>query len=283
LFAGLVVSLVIMLMLTLLGMGIGLGVINPATEENPFGGMGIGSALWLAISALIALFLGGWTTAKLAGSVRGLNGVLHSIVMWGLVTIASFFLLSTVIGTLVGGVASIVGKSASALASGVSAVAPEAGELVQKELQQRGITVDKMLSEAKEMIGQSKGAGAGGGAADAADEDLRQALQKMFAGGQTSVSARDKDALVTALMNRTDMSRPEAEQRVDSWIQQYQQAAQGVQQTKQQALQTTEQAMDALSKAGIWLFVLLVLEAAAAAFGGWLGSTREYAPGIKEP
>jgi hypothetical protein len=275
LFAGLVVSLVIMLMLTLLGLGIGLAVINPATEENPFGGMGIGSALWLGLSALIALFLGGWTTAKLAGSVRGLNGVLHSIVMWGLVTITTFFLLSTVIGSLVGGVMSIVGKSASALASCVAAAAPEAGEAIQKELQQRGITVDKMLSEAKEMVGQSKGAGAGGGAAETGDEDLKQALQKMFAGGQTSVNSEDKNALVTALMKRTNMSRPEAEQRVDSWMQQYQQAAQGVQQTKQQALQTTEQAMDALSKAGIWMFILLLLEAAAAALGGWLGSSRE--------
>ena len=278
-FAGLVVALVVTLLLSLLGMGIGLGAINPATEENPLGGMGIGSAIWLAITTLIALFLGGWTTAKLAGSVRGLNGILHSIVMWGLVTLVSFYLMTTAIGALISGVAGVVGKGISAVSGGVAAIAPEAVEKIQQELAQRGITVDKMMNEAKQMMRQSRGAGAGGGAADTADQDLKQSLQRIFSTGQTSVSPADRDALVNALTARTNMSRPEAENRVDGWIQQYQQAAQGAQQTKQQALQKTEQAMDALSKAGIWLFVLLVLEAGAAALGGWLGASREEYPG----
>lgn len=276
LFAGLVVSLVIMLVLTLLGMGIGLGIVNPATEDNPLGGVGIGAAIWLGLTALIALFFGGWTTAKLAGSVRGLNGVLHSIVMWGLVTIASFFLMTTVIGSLVGGAASILGKSMSAIASGVSAVAPEAGQQIQQELSKRGISIDSIVNEAKQMLGKgegARGAGAGGAAADV-EQELRQTLQRIFTSGQ-QVSASDKETLVNTLVSKADMSRPEAERTVDNWIQQYQQVAQGAEQAKQQALQTTEQAMNAMSKAGIWLFVLLVLEAAAAAFGGWLGSSRE--------
>lgn len=275
LFAGLVVSIVTMMVLSLLGMGIGLGIVNPATEEDPLGGVGIGAAIWLGLTALIALFFGGWTTAKLAGSIRGLNGVLHSIVMWGLVTIVSFFLMTSVIGTLIGGAASIVGKGLSAVGSGVAAVGPEAGKQLQQQLAQRGITVDKMMDEAKQLMGRGGGAGAGGGEAD---QDLKQALQKIFSSGQTSISPQDKDALVNALMTRTNMGRPEAEQKIDTWIQQYQQAAQTGQQAKQQALQTSEKAMDALSKAGIWLFVLLVLEAGAAALGGWLGSRREPTP-----
>jgi len=278
LFAGLVVSLVVMLVLTLLGMGIGLGVINPATEENPFGGVGIGAAIWLGVTALIALFFGGWTTAKLAGSIRGLNGVLHSIVMWGLVTIASFFLVSTVIGSLVSGVAGIVGKSMSAVGSGVAAVAPEAGRQIQQELSKRGISLDSIMNEAKQMLSKgegAKGAGAGGGTGtQGVEQELRQTLQRIFSSGQ-QVSATDRETLVNTLVSKANMSRPEAERTVGNWIQQYQQVAQSAQQAKQQALQTTEKAMGAMSKAGLWLFVLLVLEAAAAAFGGWLGSSRE--------
>jgi polyhydroxyalkanoate synthesis regulator phasin len=259
-------------------MGIGLGIVNPATEENPLGGVGIGAAIWLGLTALIALFFGGWTTAKLAGSIRGLNGVLHSIVMWGLVTIASFLLMTTIIGNLVGGAASIIGKSLSAVASGVSAVAPEAGKQIQQELSKRGISVDSIMNEARQMLGKgegARGAGAGGGAAaQGVEQELRQTLQKIFSSGQ-QVSASDKETLVNTLVSKANMSRPEAERTVDNWVQQYQQLAQGAQQAKQQALQTTEKAMDTMSKAGIWLFVLLVLEAAAAAFGGWLGSSRE--------
>lgn len=280
LFAGLVVSIVTVMAFSLLGMGIGLGIVNPATEENPLGGIGIGAAIWLGLAALIALFFGGWTTAKLAGSIRGLNGVLHSIVMWGLVTIVSFFLMTTAIGSLIGGAASIVGKGLSAIGSGVAAAAPEAGKQIQQQLSQRGITVDSMMNQAKEILGKSGaagGAGAGGGAG--AEQDLRETLQKIFSSGQ-QVSPQDRENLVNIMATKGNMSRTEAERNVDTMIQQYQQVAQGAQQGKQQALQTTERVMDALSKAGLWLFVLLVLEAGAAALGGWLGSRREPAPTV---
>lgn len=274
-FAGLVVSLVTMLLLTLLGMGIGLGVVNPASEQNPMGGIGIGAAVWLGITALISLFFGGWTTARLAGSVRGMNGILHSIVMWGLVTIVSFFLMTSALGALIGGAASLVGKSISAISSGVAAVAPEAKEGVQKQLSQKGISLDSIMNEAKQMLGKGGAAGGGAGGQAGAEDELKQSLQRIFSSGQTSVSPQDKETLVNTLATRGNMSRPEAERTVDKWIQQYQQMAQGAQQAKQQALQTTEQAMNTLSKVGIWMFVLLVLEAGAAALGGWLGSRRE--------
>ena len=276
LFAGLVVSLVVMLMLSLLGLGIGLGTINPATEENPLGGVGTGAAIWLGLTALIALFLGGWTTAKLAGSVRGLNGVLHSIVMWGLVTIASFVLMTTAVGALIGGAASIVGKGLSVVGSGVAAVAPKAGEQIEQQLSQKGITPESVMDQAKQLLGKSGGAAGGTGAGGGAEQDLRQSLQRIFSSGQ-QVTQQDRDNLVNTLVTKGNMSRAEAERNVDTMIRQYQQAAQGAQQAKQQALQTSERAMDALSTAGIWLFVLLVLEAAAAAWGGWLGASRELA------
>jgi polyhydroxyalkanoate synthesis regulator phasin len=276
LFAGLVVSLVTMLVFSLLGMGIGLGIINPATEETPFGGIGIGAAIWLGLTALISLFFGGWTTAKLAGSVRGLNGVLHSIVMWGLVTIASFFLMTTVIGSLIGGAVNIIGKGISAVGSGVSAVAPKAGEEIQQQLSQRGITVDSIMNQAKQLMGKSGGeaGGAGAGGGTGAEQDLRQTLQRIFSSGQ-QVSPQDREQLVNTLVTKSNMNRADAEKTVDGMIQQYQQVAQGAQQAKQQALQTTEQAMDAISKASLWIFVLMLLEAGAAALGGWLGSRRE--------
>ncbi len=271
LFAGLVVALVVELVLSLLGLGIGLGTIKPATEDNPFGGIGVGAGIWMGISTLISLFTGGWVTARLAGSVRGLNGVLHSIVMWGLVTLVSFYLMTTAIGGLISGAAGILGKGLSAVSSGVSAVAPQAKDAVQQQLSQRGITVDSMMSQAKQMLRGSQGAGAGGAAGD---QDLRQTLQRILSSGQ-QVSPQDRDTLVNTLMKQGSMSRSDAERNVDTMIQQYQQAAQQAQQAKQQALQTTQNAMQGLSKAAIWIFVLMVLEAGAAALGGWLGSRRE--------
>lgn len=284
LFAGFVVALVIMLLLTLLGMGIGLGTINPATEQKPFGGFGIGASIWLAISALIAFFAGGWTTAKLAGSVRGLNGILHSIVMWGLVTLVSFWLMTTAIGMLIGGAATVVGRSVSAISSGIAAVAPEVGQRIQQELAQRGISVDQLVNEAMQLAGagqkQAGGAAAGGAETQNVQQELRQSLRKIFSTGGT-VSQADRENVVNILVTRAGMARPEAERTVNNWIQQYQLAAQSAQQFSQQAMQTTEQAMDALGRVGIWLFILLILEAAAAAFGGWLGASKEHAEPVR--
>ncbi|MCL5237856.1 MAG: hypothetical protein M1353_08420 [Nitrospirae bacterium] len=76
-FAGTIVALVIELTLSLLGMGIGLGVVNPATETNPLGGVGTGAGIWLAVSTLISLFAGGWVASRLAGFPRSSTGILH--------------------------------------------------------------------------------------------------------------------------------------------------------------------------------------------------------------
>ncbi len=133
-FAGTIVALVIELALSLLGMGVGLGIINPATEENPLGGVGAGAGIWLAISTLIALFAGGWVAARLAGFPRRMNGVLHGIVVWGVVTLFSFYLMTTTVGALISGVAGVVGKGVSLIGSGIGATRGSALQVTQETM-----------------------------------------------------------------------------------------------------------------------------------------------------
>jgi hypothetical protein len=109
-FAGTVVTLVLILMFTLLGLGIGFAVINPATEENPLGGVGIGAGIWILVTTLISIFCGAWVTGRLAGSPRSIIGLLHGITTWGLVTLVSFYLMTYAGGMLVSGVGSIIGR-----------------------------------------------------------------------------------------------------------------------------------------------------------------------------
>lgn len=301
-FAGLVVALVIQMLLSLLGMGIGLGSINPATSNNPFAGMGTAAVVWMGLSALFALFIGGWVTARMAGSLRGMNGVLHSVVMWGLVTLASVYFVTTAMGALLSGAAGAIGKSVAMLGKGAAEVAPEASEKIKTSLQEQGISVDSIMNEAKLLLSQtskpelqpeqlrqeanqarnqanqwSNPAAAPGSVSQAqtpqaVEQELRQAIQKLVAGGSEKVNAADRQAVVNVLMARTNMTQAEAETTVDSWMQKYRELAQAAAQTKQEALKATENAMDSLSSAGIWLFALLLFEALAAGLGGWLGS-----------
>ncbi|HEX8947396.1 MAG TPA: hypothetical protein VF790_00465 [Dissulfurispiraceae bacterium] len=109
-FAGAVVTLVIELALSLLGMGIGLGVVSPVSQENPVGTIGTGAGIWMLITAIIALFIGSWIAARLAAFPRKSTGLIHGLVVWGVVTLFSFYLMTTTVGTLISGAASLIGR-----------------------------------------------------------------------------------------------------------------------------------------------------------------------------
>lgn len=50
---------------------------------------------------IIALFAGGWVTARFAGLQRVFDGELHGLVTWSLTTILSIVLLTNVLGAVV--------------------------------------------------------------------------------------------------------------------------------------------------------------------------------------
>jgi hypothetical protein len=68
-FAGAIIALATQLVLTLIGTAVGLATLNPATGENPSGTtLGIGAGVWLVISSLVSLFLGGYVAGRLGGT-----------------------------------------------------------------------------------------------------------------------------------------------------------------------------------------------------------------------
>ena len=99
-FAGAVIALATQLVLTLIGAAVGLATLDPATGDNPSGtALGVGAGLWLLLSSIISLFVGGYIAARLAG-LR--NGWLHGLTTWGIVTLLTVVLLTTAIGGLIG-------------------------------------------------------------------------------------------------------------------------------------------------------------------------------------
>src|SRR4029450_10807275 len=95
-FAGAIIALAAQLVLTLIGTAVGLATLNPATGQNPSGAtLGIGAAVWLVISSLISLFLGGYIAGRLGGTF---NGWLHGLATWATVTMLTILLLTTAAG-----------------------------------------------------------------------------------------------------------------------------------------------------------------------------------------
>jgi len=105
--AGLATALTSLLMLGLLGLAIGLTVVNAgdaAAQGNAPDGLGRNSAIWGALSALIAFFLGGWVAGRSAAVFdRGwgaLNGALVFLVAVPVILWLASMGLGTVLGSL---------------------------------------------------------------------------------------------------------------------------------------------------------------------------------------
>lgn len=100
-FAGTFIAVIIQVMLTLLGAAIGLNYAGPRSDVSAEA-VGTGAAIWWIISTLIALFIGGWVAAHLAGVVRHMDGALHGLVTWSLAMLLVLVLLGTSLSALTG-------------------------------------------------------------------------------------------------------------------------------------------------------------------------------------
>src|SRR5512132_396982 len=98
--AGATIALATQLVLTLLGTAVGLATLNPAIGQNASGvTLGIGAGVWLVISSLVSLFLGGYIAGRLGGTF---NGWLHGLATWATVAMLTILLLTTAAGGLIG-------------------------------------------------------------------------------------------------------------------------------------------------------------------------------------
>ncbi|MEX2536065.1 MAG: hypothetical protein WD273_10775 [Trueperaceae bacterium] len=290
--AGTLVALMVIVLINLLVLGIGLDSINPASEGSPLEGVGTGLGIGVLIANLLALFVGGWVAGRAANRHRGFDGVLHGILTWGLVSLLSFWLLTSAVGQLVGGVTSAVGTGLSLVGQGVSAVAPDAAEAVEDALGGVDLSLEGIREEAQQLVSQD-GEGAQGeeqadqaaGAAEEAAGDAAQDPQQsageistligqLFSEGQDVADSATREDLVTALTERTDMSQEEAEQTVDNWVQTYEDAQQALEEAQQTLEEAAQTATDAVSTAAFWAFVGLLLGAVVAAVGALTGRPK---------
>jgi polyhydroxyalkanoate synthesis regulator phasin len=303
-FAGTVIAVMIYLTLSLLGLGVGLGAIDPATEADPLQGLGTGAVIGWIVTTLVALFLGGWVAGRLAGIPRSLDGILHGAVVWGLASLIAVYLTTTAVGALLSGTAATIRQAFSVAIAGVSAVAPEVAQAVTGQLEGENPSLQTILQEAAELLRQTEAPAlqpenlaeqadeaidtVQGTAQDIAtspgqaEQELEQALRRLFSTAQNMANAVDREAVVNVLVARTDMSSDDARRTVDQWIQTYQQAeaqiAEGAEEAQEAAVELSDEAADALSTAALWAFAALLLGLVAASVGGWLGIPHDVRP-----
>ena len=246
--AGVTAAIAVQLLLNLLGIGVGAATINPQSGQ----GLAVGAVIWFVFSSVISLFVGGWIAGRLAGTSNKKDVALYGFVTWALASLVLFYLLSTAVGGLLGGAASVLGQTASLAARGAQAVTPAATNVLA---QATGVTPEQVQAEAGDL---------------ARDSNFQAFVAGVIRNGQ--VTSQDRQALANLLVEHRNMSIQDANATIDRWQAQITQA---VQQTKETAAQAATAAASGISKGAFGSFFALLLGLASAVAGSWAG-TQEF-------
>ena len=266
-FSGVVLVLAVEVLLNMLGAGIGLGLVNPTGGGTPDArGLSIGAGIWWFASTIIALLFGCYVAARLAGVATRFDGLLHGLVIWGLALLITIYLLSTAIGSVIGGAFTLVGDTVAATGKGLASAAPQIAQMA-------GVTPDVVQRQADAYLQPTNPDPATMSPQDA-QKEIVKLVPDLGAGGARAEQAKDR--IVTIMAGQLKISKDEATQRFND-------AQAKLGQTRDSAVQTTKQVADrtasAASRASLWAFGALLIGAIAAAVGGALASPRPFAAG----
>ncbi|RVE82194.1 PhnA-like protein [Sinorhizobium meliloti] len=249
-FAGVVVALVIQVLLTMLGVGIGVATLDPQTGDNPAAStFSIVGGIWYLLSGIVSAFTGGYIAARMSGKTDETAGALHGLTTWAFTTLLVLYLLTTAVGSIVGGafsgVASAVGGLGQTVAQTAAPIIAEANPLDAIERQVRSTGTD----------------------AEALNNAAITSIRALVTGSESEAeAAREKAA--QALASARNIPVEEARTQVAQIEEQYTQA---VERTKQEAIDVADAAASAVSAGALVAFLALVLGAVAGWFGGHSG------------
>jgi hypothetical protein len=263
-FAGIATALVVQLLINMLGLGIGMASFNVVDSgDNPAAStFSIGAAIWWTISGILASLFGGVVAGRLCGSGQINASRWHGFVSWCGATLIILYLLTSTIGSILGGTFSAlsstvggIGKTATTAVTGIASNSDGSG----------------LEGQIKNMINPSD--------AQSAQNSLMTYI-KASATGDAQAQQAAHDRAVSDLARAANISPDDARTRLDQVQQQYRQT---MAQAKQQATRAAEVARKSAAEAGIFGFVALVLGAIAAWFGGGIGAARREAALVAPP
>jgi hypothetical protein len=261
---GVVLVVVLQLLFSLLGAGVGLNTVNTNAGSTPMAStLGMGAGIWWILTSCLAIGVGGFVAAWFAGVEMRFDGVLHGLVTWGIATILTIWLLSSAVGSVIGGGFSALGNVASATGSSVSDAAKPLAQVA-------GVSPDMIQQQAQAYLQPTNPDPATMSPQDA-QKAVATNLTTYAAGGADAPAAKER--VINIIAAQTKISHDDAAKKFDD-------AQAKLQQTRDKAMQTAKDAADAsasaASKAAFGGFIVVLLGGLAAAFGGSMAVQRRY-------
>ncbi|WEX74510.1 PhnA-like protein [Sinorhizobium numidicum] len=256
-FAGVAVALAVQFLLNLLGVGIGAAVIDPGGGDNPEARtFSIAGGLWFVLSGIIAAFVGGYLASRLSGRPSTSTGGYHGLTTWAVTTLVVLYLLTTSVGTLVGGAFSgltgVIGGAGRTVATAAITAAPALA------------TATDPFAEVERQI-----RAAAGGTDPAAMRDAAVVAVRALVTGDEAQAEEARNRAADALARAQNIPPEEARARVEQYEQSYRSA---VDNARREATEAADAAATVISSGAFLGFIALVLGAIAAWFGGLYGT-----------
>lgn len=271
-FGGAVAALGIWAMLYSLGLALGLSSVDP-NDPSSLKASGIFTGVWSLVAPILALFVGGMVASRGAGVMTKTGGAIHGLVMWGLSVLVGAWLLTSLLSSVLGGVATVgktaVQAGAGAVGGAVGGVALGADGAVNVA-ERLGLNMDDALRPVNERLAAEgkpavTAAQLSEGAKDVVQEGVRQ-------------GRFDRELLTSNLAQNTALSRADAEEIATRLETQFQNAKAQVSDRLESAKQTAQtgalKAADATGKAFWGVFFALLLGMVSAIVGATLGVSR---------
>ncbi len=274
-FAGTVVGVGVLLMLSLAGLALGLSSADFGPGQNGMKGIGTGTGIWLVVSQLIALAIGGYVAGRLAAIPKTTSTAFHGAAVWGLATLLMAYMASNAIGSVVSTASSAIGSVASGVASVAPAAVPSQG--TQNDIASQtdqivsSVLSDREKNRATDAIQDSAQNVVSGDAT--VGEAVRNVTTTLFGRGGV-IGEDDRQQAINEYAKRAGVSQAEATQTVDNIQRQMQSVSRNAPAAINEGL---TEATDAAAGAAFWAFVASLLGLIAAMAAAVAGRPGEHA------
>jgi len=259
-FVGVAVALATQLIINLVGLAAGAASIDPATNGSPAAStLSYGAAFWFVLAGIAASLAGGFASGRLSGSPTVSTAAWHGLASWAATTLVIIYLLTSAIGSAVGGASSLVGGALGGVASTLGGATKTAIEDVTPRVADPFAAIEDAIRT------NSNGTD---------PEVLRNAavtaVRALVTGDEAQAQAAREQA-AQALASARNVPVDQARNEVQRYEQQYRTV---VDQARQQALTAAQTAADVTTSAALIAAVSLLMGAAAGAVGGRIAARR---------
>lgn len=269
-FAGGAAAAALSLILLILGTGLGLSSVSPWSNEGVSADtFGVSTILWVTFMQLAASAVGGYMAGRLRTKWPDTHtdevyfrDTAHGLLAWAVATLGTAALLTSVIGSILGGGlqagATVVGGAATAAVSGGTAAAAQ-GEAGPADGPQAYFIDSLFRADADTRRGN-----------DSAEQTAASVAEvtRIFVNGLRTGTLPNDDVeyVGEVVADRTDLTQPQAEQRVQAVFTELQTT---LNEAEVAARAAADEARAASAYAALWLFISLL---AGAFVASWLAT-----------